>query len=178
MTKAADGKEVEEITKKEIHKALRSRISGEQAKLELSRETEKTAMELVKRPQYPHHQQQFHRPQQQQRPVPQQQPPYIRKVQLSNEEKSTFKSMLEDLIGTRGAEILDNKMSILGKVPISELHTALKSINNAYAVVFDGSIEKEIAKSAEECNVKFLVGMDSKLKPNETRVNLVTVSEL
>src|SRR3989344_4898567 len=35
VTKAPDGKEVEEITKKEIHKALRSRISGEQAKLEI-----------------------------------------------------------------------------------------------------------------------------------------------
>ena len=49
VTKAPDGKEVEEITKKEIHKALRSRISGEQAKLELSREPERTSMELVKR---------------------------------------------------------------------------------------------------------------------------------
>src|SRR3990167_4207303 len=49
VTKAPDGKEVEELAKKEIHKALRSRISGEQAKLELSREPERTAMELVKR---------------------------------------------------------------------------------------------------------------------------------
>ena len=35
VTKAPDGKEVEEITKKEIHKALRSRITAEQAKLDL-----------------------------------------------------------------------------------------------------------------------------------------------
>src|SRR3989344_1572817 len=62
VTKAPDGKEVEEITKKEIHKALRSRISGEQAKLELSREPERTSLELVKRQ---HPQQQFQRPMQQ-----------------------------------------------------------------------------------------------------------------
>jgi len=36
VTKAPDGKEVEELTKKEIHKALRSKISAEQAKLELT----------------------------------------------------------------------------------------------------------------------------------------------
>lgn len=172
VTKAPDGKEVEEITKKEIHKALRSRISGEQAKLELSREPERTSMELVKRthPQQP----QFQRPMQR----PYQPMPSIRRVQLSIEEKNAFKSMLEDLIGTRGAEILDNKLSILGKVPISEIHTALKSISNAHAVVFDGSIEREIVKAAEDSNVKFLVGMDSKVRQNETRVTLLTVNEL
>jgi len=168
VTKAPDGKEVEEITKKEIHKALRSRISGEQAKLELSREPERTSMELVKR-----QPQQFRPPQRTFQPLP-----TIRRVQISNEERNTFKSMLEDLIGTRGAEILDNKLSVLGKVPISEIHTALKSLNNAHAVVFDGSIEKEVVKVAEDCNVKFLIGMDSKVRQNETRVNIVTVSEL
>ena len=86
--------------------------------------------------------------------------------------------MLEELIGTRGAEILDSKLSVMGKVPISELQTALKSVSNAHAVVFDGSIEREIVKAAEESNVKFLIGMDSKVRPNETRVSLLTVSEL
>ena len=172
VTKAPDGKEVEEITKKEIHKALRSRISGEQAKLELSREPERTSMELVRRhPQQ--HQQQFRPMQRQYQPIPN-----IRRVQMSNEEKNAFKTMLEDLIGTRGAEILDSKLSVLGKVPISEVQTALKSISNAHAVVFDGSIERDIVKVAEESNVKFLIGMDSKVRQNETRVNLVTVNEL
>src|SRR3989344_6068318 len=41
VCKAPDGKEVEEITKKEIHKALRGRITAEQAKLEISKETER-----------------------------------------------------------------------------------------------------------------------------------------
>jgi len=182
VTKAPDGKEVEEITKKEIHKALRSRISGEQAKLELSREPERTSMEIVKRHPQPQYAQGGHSPHQPfQRPM--QRPPYqpappIRRVQISAEEKASFKSMLEDLIGTRGAEILDSKLAVLGKVPISELHTALKSISNAHAVVFDGSIEREIVKAAEESNVKFLIGMDSKVRPNETRVNLLTVNEL
>ena len=172
VTKAPDGKEVEEITKKEIHKALRSRISGEQAKLELSREPERTSMELVRRhPQQ--HQQQFRPMQRQYQPIPN-----IRRVQMSNEEKNAFKTMLEDLIGTRGAEILDSKLSVLGKVPISEVQTALKSISNAHAVVFDGSIERDIVKVAEGSNVKFLIGMDSKVRQNETRVNLVTVNEL
>ncbi|MBI3027563.1 DNA primase [Candidatus Woesearchaeota archaeon] len=174
VTKAPDGKEVEELTKKEIHKALRSRISGEQAKLELSRETDRTSMELVKRQPNIQHQQ-FQKPQMQR---PYQPVPNLRRIQISNEEKNIFKSMLEDLIGTRGAEILDAKLSVLGKVPVSEIQTALKSISNAHAVVFDGSIEREFVKAAEETNVKFLIGMDSRVRQNETRVNLLTVNEL
>ena len=176
VTKAPDGKEVEELAKKEIHKALRSRISGEQAKLELSREPEKMAMELVKRPvqQSQHHQQQPFRPMQR----PFQPQPSFRRVQISAEEKSKFKSMLEDLIGTRGAEIIDSKLSVLGKVPISEIHTALKSIHNAHAVIFDGSVDRDIAKAAEESNVKFVVGMDSKIRPNETKVTVLTMNDL
>jgi len=179
VTKAPDGKEVEELAKKEIHKALRSRISGEQAKLELSREPDRTSMELVRRQPFQQNQPR-HPPFQRQIPrqFPQQQAPNLKKVQVSNEEKSTFRGMLEDLIGTRGAEILDSKLSVMGKVPISELQTALKGISNAHAVVFDGSIEREIVKAAEESNIKFLIGMDSKVRPSETRVNLLTVSEL
>ena len=87
--------------------------------------------------------------------------------------------MLENLIGTRGAQVLDQKLSTLGKVPISELATTLKSLNNtAYAVIFDGIVDRDLAKAAEGANVKFLVGMDSKLRPNESRVSVLTVGEL
>lgn len=86
--------------------------------------------------------------------------------------------MSEDLIGTRGAYLLDDKLSILGKVPISELMVTLKNVNNVYAVVFDGSIEKDLVLVAEKGNVKHLVAMDSKVKPQETRIVLSTISEL
>tara|TARA_B100001964_G_scaffold194441_1_gene218051 strand:- start:1275 stop:2528 length:1254 start_codon:yes stop_codon:yes gene_type:complete len=176
VTKAPDGKEVEEITQKEIHKALRSRISGEQAKLENPKD-----LELERRPM-------FSRPtarpaaRQTSRPVPR---PYTRPVQFNRkvfvapEQKQKFKEMLETLIGTRGAQVLDQKLNTLGKVPISELATTIKSLNNtAYAVVFDGIVDRDIAKAAESANVKFLVGMDSKVRPNESRVSVLTVGEL
>ncbi|HLG23699.1 MAG TPA: DNA primase DnaG [Candidatus Nanoarchaeia archaeon] len=184
VTKAPDGKEVEEITKKEIHKAIRSRISGEQAKLELSKETERTSMSMTRRPQPSPNFQARPPMQSSQGPRPPfshsqaQSAPAPRKTQVTNEEKAVFKSLLEDLIGTRGAEILDSKLAVLGKVPISEIQTALKSINNAHAVVFDGCIERPMVEAAEKSNVKFLVAMDSKVKPSETRVGVLTVNEL
>ncbi|MFC2135780.1 hypothetical protein ACFLTH_14280, partial [Bacteroidota bacterium] len=48
VTKAPDGKEVEEITQKEIHKALRGKIAAEQAKME-SNSSPKTTARPVER---------------------------------------------------------------------------------------------------------------------------------
>jgi DNA primase len=186
VTKAPDGKEVEELAKKEIHKALRARVATEQVKMELP------AKEDSDKPRY-----QQQQPQQQQRPVQQmQQPPQQqrrpsypadrperqerieRAPAITPHEKEIFSDMSEDLIGTRGAYLLDDKLSILGKVPVSELMATLKNVNNVYAVVFDGSIDKDLVMVAEKANVKHLVAMDSKVKPQETRIVLSTISEL
>lgn len=164
VTYAPDGKEVEEITQKEIHKALRSRISGEQAKLDAPKET----LAPERRPHFS-------------RPAPRlsPRPVYTRKAFVSPEQKQKFKEMLENLIGTRGAQVLDQKLNTLGKVPVSELASTIKSLHNtAYAVIFDGIVDSELAKAAESSNVKFLVGMDSKIKASECRVPILTVKEL
>lgn len=163
VTRAPDGKEVEEITKKEIHKALRSRISGEQAKLELLKESER--VNGIKKPSFS-------------RIIPK---PlrFQRKSELSQNDSNVFKEMLENLIGTRGAHILDDKLSILGKVPVSELQSTIKSLsNNVHAIVFDGIIDRDLVVIAEKSNVHYLVGMDSKIKPTETSVNIVTANNL
>ena len=160
IAKAPDGKEVEEITKKEIHKALRSRIAGEQIKLEVT----KNNHHEVKKPRYA-------KPVQQRR--------YVKKDQISEEHKKLFRDMLESLVGTRGAQVLDDKMNVLGRVPITELETTIKSLaSGVYAVVFDGVIDKELTKAAEGSNVKYLVGMDAKVSPSETKIELITASDL
>ncbi len=203
VARAPDGKEVEELTKKEIHQALRSKITGEQAKLEFVREAESQQQSYDRRPQ------QFQRPMSRPsermstervserpvervserpaerlnvRPMVQQQTaqqPFARKVVVTPEQKQKFKELLESLIGTRGAQVMDQQLNTLGKVPISELAATIKSLNNtAYAVIFDGVVDRDLAKAAESVNVKYLVGMDSKIKPNETRCNVLTVAEL
>ncbi|MBL7054953.1 DNA primase [Candidatus Woesearchaeota archaeon] len=163
VTRAPDGKEVEEITKKEIHMALRSRIAGEQIKLEIGKENHNG----VKRqpPRYAP------------RPVQRQQ--VVKRREISGEHKQLFGNMLESLVGTRGAQILDEKMNVLGKVPITELETTIKSLTDGvYAVVFDGIIDRELARAAERSHIKYLVGMDTKISSSETRVDLITAKDL
>ena len=175
VARAPDGKEVEEITQKEIHKALRGRISGEQAKHELAKETER--YEQRSQPQrFDRRPQPFR---QQPRPFQAQQPVQPKRALVSPEQKKVFKEMLENLVGTRGAQVLDQQLNTLGKVPVTELASTIKSLSNsAYAVVFDGTVDSDLAKSAESVNVKFLIGMDSKVRPNESRVSVLTAAEL
>ena len=182
VTKAPDGKEVEEITKKEIHKCLRARISAEQAKLDIApqgreggREGAREALREIRESSRESTEQR--RPMPPSRPPQQQyQPPPSRRP--NPDEKKRFKEMLEDLVGTRGAYILDPKLNILGKVPVTELVTTLKSLTTGvYAIVFDGSVERDLVLTGEKNNISFLIAMDSRVRPNETRICLLTAND-
>ena len=87
--------------------------------------------------------------------------------------------MSEDLIGTRGAYILDQKLNILGKVPTTELLTTIKSLGSGVnAVVFDGSVDRDLQEAADSLGVKYLVGMDSKVRSTPGKATILTINEL
>jgi len=165
VARAPDGKEVEEITKKEIHKALRSKVAFEQVKLEIN--VNKANEE---RPQY---QQQF----QERRPISR--TVIQQKIELPKIKKENFKKMLDDLIGTRGAYLLDENSNILGKVPTTELPVTIKNLESVYAIIFDGNVNKDLLRAVEMANVKFLVGMNSLIDgPLATKTSVLTRNEL
>ncbi len=191
VTKAPDGKEVEELTKKELHKALRAKMALEQYKLELShkpvlnnnnsRRGQNNSRGPARREQQPRQQQRATNnartqtrtaPNTRAAPQTREAPRSTSKRKATADELKSFSKMLEDLIGTRGAYILDPKLNILGKVPVSELQSTVKSLSSGiYAVIFDGNIEKDTIAVCEKANVKFLIAMDAKSKQS----NIVTV---
>lgn len=215
ITKAPDGKEVEELTKKEIHQCIRSRMSAEQARLEVARGNDNSGFKtpLSQRPMMRSQQDQGdqgdsgqrqqppqlsrvrdtrmdnrmdrRQPSFQQRPIDnrmdrRQLPMVARKIpaKLSDEEKTKFAKMLEDLIGTRGAYVLDAKLNILGKVPFSELVPTIKSLSSGiYAVVFDGTVDETLLQTTEKVGVKYLITMDGKMKGNG-KVTILTAEDL
>ena len=185
VTKAPDGKEVEELTKKEIHKALRSHINAEQAKLEYSgtvtslKRKHMSSDRPDSRSRPPSRG--STRPSSRDRPVRTERRPTRRTAPvLSSDEKKKFSKMIESLVGTHGAYLLDEKQAILGKVPLSELATTIKSLpkGNVYAVLFDGSAEKDIVEAAERAGIQHMVAMDSKVKPRESEVNIIIAEAL
>lgn len=175
ITKAPDGKEVEELAKKEIHKALRSKITAEQAKLEISSVDTSNVVRkpMIKRNTTPYVRSNSPLPHRPQQSAP------IKKVFMNAAEKKKFGNMLESLLGTRGAIVLDDKLNVLGKVPFTELASTLKSLNTGvYAVVFDGVVDKGLIDIAEKTSLKHVISMDSKVKKNETKLNIITAADL
>lgn len=189
VTKAPDGKEVEELTKKEIHKALRAKIASEQVHLESSnvstpahnlqrrdsrnnrnddrrdnrndskRDTRRDNRNDDRRERTPRKENSGSGP--------------------NDKEKKEFNKMLEDLIGTRGAYLLDRNLSILGKIPVSELDATVKSLNNAvYTVVFDGEATQELYDVSDKSNVRYLVGMSAKKVKASGKTKILTPEDL
>jgi DNA primase len=113
--------------------------------------------------------------QQYQKPIQQNNQP---KPDAPKIETKKVKTILSDLIGTRGACILDNKLNILGKVPLSELVSTINSMKEVYAVVFDGVIDRNLVLAAENLNIAYLIGMSSRVRQQETKVGLLISNEL
>jgi DNA primase len=199
VTKAPDGKEVEELTQKQIYKALRAKVAFAQVKLEVRNGGGNGAQRPFSPQQVPERrerQEQLRsdRPRERQEraaPIPRREygsvqdqdrrtrvrPSTTRK--LTTQENENFKRLLEDLVGTKGAYILDTNAHILGKVPTSEISSTISSLQNGVnAIVMDGAITEEIVSAAERARVHVIVGATSAVKPGNSRLQIVTSKEL
>ncbi|HME86906.1 MAG TPA: DNA primase DnaG [Candidatus Nanoarchaeia archaeon] len=179
ITKAPDGKEVEELQMKEIHKALRSKIPAEEAKEGLSHS------KPLPRPHMSQDDRQERRPVRGERreeraePSSSEERPRTTRLKMSDDEKESFKAMLSSQLGTHGASILDAEMNVLGKIPVSELVSTIKSLNSGiYAVVLDGVVDRDLAEAAERARVKYLIATESKVRPVKANVTILTDKDL
>ena len=83
-----------------------------------------------------------------------------REMAIEPEQRATFKKTIDELIGTRAACIFDEKFNVLGKVPTKELVNVLKTVENPYAVVFDGKVDYDLENVSRRKGIKFLIGME------------------
>ena len=154
VARAPMGKEVEDLTKKEIFKALREKVPFQKDNLDAHSLTgEKNG-----------------RPKQSQ---PQKRPTTVKKVTttkpaakpqqkrsfLDEKKKKRFKETLEDLTGSRAAVFLDKNLEALGKVPSREVFNAMKELDDAEVVVIDGTVDQKLVKACSEKGLKYVVAM-------------------
>jgi len=132
VARAPRGKEVEDLTKKEIYKALREKIPADQ----LNIEENGLKSNIIEKKQIK-----------------------VKKHSLSPEKEKKFKETLFNLTGTRAAYLFDKNMNILGKLPVKEMFSAMKEVKDVYALIFDGSIDQKLINFASTKNIKYIVGM-------------------
>jgi len=155
IAQAPIGREVEELSSKEVITSLRNKKSAtdflgfsgaehRRKQVEQVEETEKEISEEIK----------------------------IEEREPSESERIIFQKMLFDLIGTKEACLVDSSFKVLRRLPISKLHTLYRY--KAYALVLDGTATNSIVRIAEEANCKYLVAKNF-TATKKTKVNLVSV---
>ncbi len=86
-------------------------------------------------------------------------------------ELSVFKARRNELEGTNEAFVLDDKMNVLGKLPLDALEETLKGLK-AYCIIIAGQISRNLIYASERARVKYLIGKSA--DGRSRYVNIVT----
>ena len=154
VARAPTGKEVEELTKKEIFKALRERVSVSESKAEGTASEIRSAQESREN----RGRERDMEVEDMKREVRPSREEKKGRRDSDNEKAQLFKGLLNELIVTRAAYLLDASGNPQGKVPAREMFNALKELS-ADALVFDGEVDQKLVNFAVSRGLHWLVGM-------------------
>ena len=146
---APEGKEVEELTGKEILQALRKKtpvseysVSGKQRGVQ--RYDEKADSEKPKKE--------------------------IKK--LTDKEKEKIKDEIKELVGTKGAVIFNKDLEKIRKIPVGRL-SVLELDEEPYVIAIDGTATPRVVESCERLGCQNLIAKT--FVDTDTNVNLVSI---
>ncbi len=141
---APDGKEVEELTGKEILMALRKKVSVDEFfSRRPSREYEKPA------------------------------PAVIEKLELTDEDKQKIKSLARSISGSGKAILLDHKLEEMKDTSVKMLASGLKRAREKPSIiVMDGTVTSSIIESAEEIGVQVIAAKN--FATTDTQIQLMS----
>lgn len=167
IARAPNGKEVEDLTKKELFKALRNKFPAEQVVGNSAKARESS----------PHK-------------SPEKKIEKIEKIEkveekVKVEEKSngkveTFKKLFKDLTGTFKAYLLDDESNIIKEVAVRDLASALQNSKEKVSVViFDGVITQRLVEISSKKDVGFLIGAKiGNIVKKPAEIKLLTASDI
>jgi len=172
VARAPFGKEVEELTPKELMKALREKVP-----INLARPIERPERVQFQRQERPERQERYERPYERGYgpSEPRIEAPPIPRPSLS----PTVFEAAKDLRGTLEAVIFDESGKELSRMPVSELAEKIPSVENANLILFDGVVTQRLLDIAAGKNIRFVIGdrvSDGAKKP--PNVNVMTLSDL
>ncbi len=175
VARAPEGKEVEELTKKEIVKSLRSKVPAEQVITEIfykgknfydvirEKEKAKAVEEKEEKPTPTPHPQlqpavQHRQPEKSKPPAPAEK--IIKPIPQPKPASGEFNEFIERVKSGKEstALLLDKDKKVLAEIPVRELTSKLMERKDVYAVVFNGVITQRLIDTVSETGVKYLVG--------------------
>ncbi len=193
VARAPLGKEVEELTKKEVYKALRERVPVEQAQFlkPIGPSTSESTRSLARpeRREFPDRSirrdsTSIRRDSTVSRSPPrsprfeQKRPTIVRKTAVSAEDKAFFKEQMNDLVGTRAAAIYDGDKQFAGRVPVKELSTSIKQVESPAMVVLDAELDQDLVNICDMAGVSVIVGTKLSGTPRGRNIKVFALDDL
>ena len=150
VAKPESGREVEELSGKEILKALKNKISFDQIRAYYEK-LEGTTEDIKN----------------------------IRsEKRIKDPILQKLKSYMNDVFKTDQALLLDDNFNILNKVPVEKLGEIILKHNNLAYLVMDGILTRELLELIEKStNIKYVVCIDS-IQKSSSKVKIYTISDL
>ena len=186
VARAPLGKEVEELTKKEVYKALREKVPVEQA--QFLKPIGPSTSESTRRPERPEKREapdrSMRRDSRVSRSPPrsprfeQKRPTIVKKTAISAEDKAFFKEQMNDLVGTRAAAIYDSDKQFAGRVPVKELSTSIKQVESPAMVVLDAELDQDLVNICDMAGVSVIVGTKLSGTPRERNIKVFALDDL
>ena len=173
VARAPEGKEVEELTKKEIVKSLRSKIPAEQVITEMfykgrnfydivkekkaeaaAQKTQAVSEEPKKIEAKPEKVEKV-----EEAPAQKPQERIIRPIQqVKGGEIEKFKRFIDRVKREQTAILLDENMNVISEIPVRDLLSKINGSDGVYAVVFNGIITQRLIDIVSDRGIRYLVG--------------------
>lgn len=142
---APDGKEVEELTSKEVLMNLRKKLPKNRF-FSLAKQKEEK----------------YHEPEES-----------ISEIELDKNAKETLKQISSKIQGQNTAVFLDKNLKEIKEISSKVVSRSLKRIRNVVAIVLDGTATVSIIRAAEDANVQILVAKN--FQTTDTEIKLLSL---
>ncbi|MEM4366645.1 MAG: DNA primase DnaG [Candidatus Anstonellales archaeon] len=169
IARAPAGKEVEELTRKEIIKALRGKVPYE-ATREQQREGD-DAKARRERPSQPYQQYHVYQPKSSSPPMPNEE------LVVLNIDREKLLSLLEGMESTLNAKFYNDNYEVVGECGVRNLIKELETAKGVSYVVFDGIVTQRLVDIAEEKGIKALVAFKKGHITRKSRSVEIVVTE-
>ena len=160
ITRAPQGKEVEDLEKDEVLIALRDKVPTAQFLANHNILSDSNNNKSNKKQQ------------KQQKKKYNKEP----EVEIEDDEISLMKDMLKEFEGTGCGAILDEALNITKEVSIEDIYEEIKNIEgNANTVIFDGIISQRLVDVASQKEIKKLVAFRSNIVKKPQNLKIITI---
>lgn len=149
VARAPEGKEVEDLTKKEIYKALREKMPADQVKKEINFPSAQEPMSK-----------------------------FVEQKRELEDPRAALREIMAEAAGSRAAFLISKDFKVLGKSSIAELQTAVTATPGVHAIVFDGLINQAIVDLAIQKRVRYVVGAKYKERVKANGVRVFSLDQL